>query len=143
VWVRYARHCCGAQPDQELFSVVHSGKEPPATFANEKGIVLLPIRMKPDHPSVALPKSARIHYGRAYQVDHDLPVQPLGQIHSTSIETLLDQFEANVFRGGTDSDPVSETIFRKTTPAQDENVDVEITAADMDIVRDKLRVSLE
>lgn len=59
-----------------------------------------PIRMKPEHPSTALPRSARVHFGRAYAISHAFPVLPLGLIHAGSMETLLSQFEENVARNG-------------------------------------------
>jgi hypothetical protein len=98
LYFRYARTGCGAQPDQELFAILHSGKEVPQPFPDETKMVLHPIRMKPEHPSIAFPRSARIHFGRAYGIVHGLPVQPLRLVHPASMETFLDQFEANVFR---------------------------------------------
>jgi hypothetical protein len=62
-------------------------------LGGETGIVLSPIRMKPEHPSTTLPKAARIHFGRAYEVHHSVGVRPLGLIHAGSMETLISQFE--------------------------------------------------
>lgn len=132
----YARHGCGGQPDQEMFSILYSGQVPPQPFPNETGMVLAPIRMKPEHPSTTLPKSARIHFGRAYEVAHSMPIQPLGLIHPTSMETLLDQFEAQVPRtvgeskrsadGSTQASPFTDSL------PQDEP---KVTAADMEVVK--------
>lgn len=102
-------------------------------------MILSPVRMKPEHPSTALPRSARIHFGRAYKIDHRIPVQPLGLIHPASMEILLDQFEANVFkrnkeqmkrsRDDENGDNISEVI---NTPSPDAIV----VAADLEIVKD-------
>ncbi|KAI1642247.1 uncharacterized protein F4817DRAFT_353380 [Daldinia loculata] len=94
----YSRRGCGDQPDQELFGILHSSKEPPHPMDNETGMVLAPIRMKSDHPSTALPRTARIHYGRAYEISHHLPVESIGLVQDASMEVLLDQFEASVPR---------------------------------------------
>ncbi|KAI0850362.1 hypothetical protein F5Y00DRAFT_268494 [Daldinia vernicosa] len=94
----YSRRGCGDQPDQELFGILHSSEEPPPPMANETGMVLAPVRMKSDHPSTALSRTARIHYGRAYEISHDIPVQSIGLIQDASMEVLLDQFEATVPR---------------------------------------------
>ncbi|KAL6697471.1 hypothetical protein J3F84DRAFT_369027 [Trichoderma pleuroticola] len=94
----YAKQGCGNQSDQELHGVLSSSKTPPPLKHNETKISLSPVRMKPDHPSLALSSTARIHYGRAYEIDHRVPVQPLSLIHSASMEVLLNQFEANVAR---------------------------------------------
>ncbi|KAI0117426.1 hypothetical protein F4814DRAFT_286837 [Daldinia grandis] len=66
----YSRRGCGDQPDQELFGILHSSEEPPPPMANETRMTLAPIRMKSDHPSTALPRTARIHHGRAYDISH-------------------------------------------------------------------------
>ncbi|KAL6820889.1 hypothetical protein J3E69DRAFT_357255 [Trichoderma sp. SZMC 28015] len=92
----YAKQGCGDQSDQELHGVLSSGKTPPPLKPNETKIILSPVRMKLDHPSLALSSTARIHYGRAYEIDHRLSVQPLGLIHPTSMEVLLGQFEVNL-----------------------------------------------
>ncbi|KAF2124255.1 hypothetical protein P153DRAFT_371116 [Dothidotthia symphoricarpi CBS 119687] len=104
----HAQQGCGRQPDQELFGIVHSSKDPPAPFPDEIGLRLSPMRMQPHHPSTTLPKSARIHFGRAYDVDYDAPVQPIGLIDPMSMESLLDQFDANVYRCDTDHEQASE-----------------------------------
>jgi hypothetical protein len=51
--------------------------------------------MKPEHPSTALPEAARIHFGRAYEVHHNIAVRPLGLIYAGSMEYLMKQFESN------------------------------------------------
>jgi hypothetical protein len=82
--------------------------------------------MKPEHSSAALPRTARIDFGRAYAIDHQLLVQPLGLPHPASMETLLDQFEANVFRKG------KEPMKSPGNPSTDSK----LTAADVEIVKD-------
>ncbi|KAI1660283.1 hypothetical protein F4813DRAFT_351563 [Daldinia decipiens] len=102
----YSRRGCGDQSDQELFGILHSSEESPPHMTNETGMILAPIRMKSDHPSKALPRTARIHYGRVYEIPHNLPVESIGLVHDASMEVLHDQFEANMptrryKRGGT------------------------------------------
>ncbi|KAI1119826.1 hypothetical protein F5Y10DRAFT_290871 [Nemania abortiva] len=94
----YARQGCKAQPDQDLFAIIHSGNEPPTPLPGETGMRLSPIRMIPHHPSTALPRSARIHFGRIYRVKHTAAVENLGLIDPVSMEDLQDQFEANAGR---------------------------------------------
>ncbi|KAK4074482.1 uncharacterized protein Triagg1_5078 [Trichoderma aggressivum f. europaeum] len=94
----YMKQGCGNQSDQELHGVLSSEKSPPPLAPNETKVILSPVRMKPDHPSLALSNTARIHYGRAYEISHAIPVQPLGLIHPASMEVLINQFEANVTR---------------------------------------------
>jgi hypothetical protein len=60
---------------------------------DEAGIGLSPLRMKRENSSTALPRTTRIHFSRAYIVNHALPVHP------ASMEILLDQFEENGFKG--------------------------------------------
>ncbi|KAK6948138.1 hypothetical protein Daesc_009902 [Daldinia eschscholtzii] len=120
---RYSRQGCGDQPDQELFGILHSSDEPPAPMPNETGIVLSPVQMKSDHPSTALSRTARIHYGRAYRISHELPVQSIGLIQDASMEVLLDQFEANVCRTIGDTEDLSDNpIPEPEAEAADINV---------------------
>jgi hypothetical protein len=83
--------------------------------------------MKAEHPSTALPHSARIHFGRAYEIEHGVPVRPLGLIHDGSMEMLLKQFEGNVFKND------GESIVEKK---DDEEGDKQVKSADMEVVRD-------
>ena len=92
--------------------------------------------MKPHHPSTTLPRSARIHFGRAYEIVHQLPVQPLGLVHPTSMETLLDQFDANIFRHTTDKKQVSTGIPSGRDPFQVEALDDKVKVVDMEIVKE-------
>lgn len=70
----------------------------PELEADENAVTLKPIRMKPEHPSTALPRTARVHFGRAYVIPHDYAVMPLGLIHSGSMDNLNSQFERHVLR---------------------------------------------
>lgn len=73
----------------------------PVLEYGETGITLVPIRMKAEHPSTALPRSARIHFGRVYEISHDMAIESLGLIHVDSMETLKLQFEACAFHQDT------------------------------------------
>jgi hypothetical protein len=86
--------------------------------------------MKAEHPSTALPQSARIHFGRAYEIEHDVPVRPLGLIHDASMEMLLKQFEGNVFKEN------GESIVEKKEGKHDEKGDKQVKPADMGVVKD-------
>ncbi|KAL2812533.1 hypothetical protein BJX63DRAFT_396572 [Aspergillus granulosus] len=90
----YAGRGCSDQVDQDLFAILHSSKEVPEAFEAETRMTLKPVRMKADHPSVTLPKSARIHFGRVYEVYHNAAIREIGLVHDSSIEELLSQFEA-------------------------------------------------
>ncbi|KAI1802395.1 hypothetical protein F4811DRAFT_401980 [Daldinia bambusicola] len=136
----YSRQGCGGQPDQELFGILHSSNEPPPPMPNEKKMVLSPVQMKSDHPSTALPRTARIHYGRAYRIFHQLPVQSIGLIKDASMEVLLDQFEANVYRRKDDTtgltpadvpEPQAEAANMNTAKAIRENI-TSVLGPDMD-----------
>jgi hypothetical protein len=131
---RYAGRGCANQTDQELFAILHSSKEIPAPETDETGITLSPIRMKAEHPSTALPHSARIHFGRAYEVDHDVPVRPLGLIHAGSMETLLSQFENHVFKKESGNSGVSQAA--KANEAEVAQDDAKVGPADMAIVKE-------
>lgn len=101
--------------------------------------------MKPDHPSLALSNTARIHYGRAYEISHGIPVQPLGLVHPTSMEVLLNQFEANVTRvqpGEDLGDECEEEIPEDIDPQQkveDGTSDIKAAYTRMNIVKDMRR----
>lgn len=56
--------------------------------------------MKAEHPSTALHHTARIHFGRVYEIGHNVPVRPIGLIHADSMETLQSQFQSNVSKEG-------------------------------------------
>jgi hypothetical protein len=57
-----------------------------------------PVRLKADHPSTTLPSTARIHYGRLYEVEHEVQLKIIGLIHDSSMETLLGQFNGSYIR---------------------------------------------
>ncbi|CZR69574.1 uncharacterized protein PAC_19474 [Phialocephala subalpina] len=91
------------QADQNLFAILHSSKEVPTPLEKETGMVLTPIRMKPEHPSTVLPNSSRIHFGRAYGISHKMAVKPLGLIHAGSMEKLMSQSVAHACRNNPDN----------------------------------------
>ncbi|KAI1465809.1 uncharacterized protein F4812DRAFT_113077 [Daldinia caldariorum] len=122
----YSRRGCGDQPDQELFGILHSSNKPPPPMPNETKMVLSPVRMKSDHPSTALSRTARIHYGRAYRISHKLWVQSIGLIKDASMEVLLDQFEANVYRK---TDDTTRLIPTDALEPQAEAADINIAQA--------------
>lgn len=131
------------QPDPELHAVLHSTKEVPIVDPDENGMTMSPIRMKPQHPSTALPRSARIHFGRAYAISHLFPVLPLGLIHAGSMETLVSQFEENVARRSdmdldgdiimTDDDTQGDTIRNETNG---DIIDDQVHPADISVARE-------
>lgn len=88
--------------------------------------------MKPEHPSTALPSTARIHYGRAYDFDHSRPVAPLGLIHPASMETLLDQFEAKVSK----YEPRDESLGKPDEHTDIEEPDPATEPADIQVVKE-------
>lgn len=104
--------------------------------------------MKPEHPSTALPKAARIHFGRAYEIHHSVGVRPLGLIHAGSMETLISQFEEHYPRKessnmnnrntveGWQAEEDSTTQGREEPTREEEQAQVDSTVepADMQIV---------
>ena len=89
--------------------------------------------MKPDHPSTALPSTARIHFGRAYEIEHKIPVQPLGLVHPGSMETLLDQFEAKIVKLSPEG--MEEREYQTEHGIEEPDLKTQ-AAADMHIVKD-------
>lgn len=105
----------------------------------ETGMVLAPIRMKAEHPSMALPTSSRIHFSRTYGVSHEVAVNPLGLIHPQSMEMLISQSQAHVFRKELNIKPKSfKTYAREAREAHDDFIDLdqEVIPADMEVVED-------
>lgn len=74
---RDAKQGCINQADQGLHGVLSPGNTSPSLAPNETTVILSPVRMKPNHPSLTLSSTARIHYSRAYGISHAIPVQPL------------------------------------------------------------------
>lgn len=130
---RYAGLGCSTQIDQELFAILHSGKEVPIPLEKEIDVTLAPIRMKPEHPSTALPISSRIHFGRAYGIGHDIPVKPLGLIHAGSMEKLISQSEAHVYRTRPGSN--LQIFESQNLRVVEEPIDQHIIPADMEVVK--------
>ena len=139
---RYTGLGCSNQPDQESFAILHSSKEVPKPLDKENGMVLDPIRMKPEHPSTALPSTSRIHFGRAYGISHEMPLKSLGLIHAGSMQYLISQSEVCLHRKGTGcNNQVSE---RQTSgDALESTVDQNIIPADMELVKDMRRTIMD
>lgn len=106
---------------------MHSSKEVPISLGKETGMVLAPIRMRPEHPSTALPTSARIHFGLAYGINHKIPVKSLGLIDGGSIERLISESEAHMYRNDFGSNPA-------TLESQDFGPDEELMVSDKDVI---------
>jgi len=128
------------QPDQHLFGIIHSAKEIPPPERGEAGLSLMPLRMKAEHPSTALPHTARIHYGRAYEIGHNVPVRPIGLIHAGSMETLQSQFQSNVSKDGIqtgEKETPGSKLDRFLEILQDEDSedDAAVLPADMEMVK--------
>ncbi|KAL2836906.1 hypothetical protein BJX68DRAFT_273307 [Aspergillus pseudodeflectus] len=124
----YAGTGCSYQPDQSLFGILHSSKEIPPPVDKETGMRLMkPVRLKADHPSTTLPSTARIHYGRVYEVKHDVQLKSIGLIHDSSMETLLEQFNGSYTCRGVQTgdkvpaggDQVPETVTDSTVSPAD------------------------
>lgn len=98
-------------------------------------MVLRPIRMKPEHPSTALPTSARIHFGRAYEVIHALPIKPLGLIHAGSMQDLISQSEAHVYKNESRNNPRTSETPDVEVAEEPMDVDKDVNPADMELVR--------
>jgi hypothetical protein len=129
---RYAGLGCSTQTDQELFATLHSSKEVPPPLEKEIRMTLAPIRMKPEHPSTALPISTRIHFGRAYVIGHKMPVKSLGLIHAGSMQKLISQAAAHVYRIGSGYTLQDLESYIRVI---EEPTDQHIIPADMEIVR--------
>lgn len=132
---RYASLGCSTQVDQNLFAILHSSKEVPMPFEKETGMVLAPIRMKPEHPSTALPISSRIHFGRAYEINHKIPVKSLGLIHAGSIQGLISESEAHVCRNDSGSNPQTSECQNLGVAEELMDPDKDIIPADMEVVK--------
>jgi hypothetical protein len=149
---RYAGRGCSTQVDQDQFAILHSSKEIPIPLEKETGMVLGPIRMKPEHPSTALPTSSRIHFGRAYAIDHDVPVKSLGLVHAESIQRLVLESAAHVRKKDLgNNSPTLESRYLSTTRELVEkdlmekelsDLDKDIVPADMEVVKD-IRYSIK
>ncbi|GLA52173.1 hypothetical protein AnigIFM63604_008808 [Aspergillus niger] len=91
----YSGRGCSDQPDQELFAILHSLKYVPDPLPEETRMGIQPLRLKPEHPSTVLPSTARIHFGRVYEIKHDVELKNIGLIHSSSMNILSSQFESH------------------------------------------------
>ena len=129
------------QSDQHLFGIIHSSKEIPPPEQGETGLSLKPLRMKVEHPSIVFPHTARIHFGRAYEINHNVPVRPIGLVHTGSMETLQSQFQSNVSREGvrTGEEETYESkldrILEISQQREDSENDATVLPADMETVK--------
>lgn len=98
-------------------------------------MILPPIRMKPEHPSTALPTSSRIHFGRAYEVAHVVPVKPLGLIHAGSMQHLISESKAHVYKNDSGNNPQTSETLNLEVDEEPMDLDKDINPADMDLVK--------
>ncbi|BCS02945.1 uncharacterized protein AKAW2_61209S [Aspergillus luchuensis] len=54
-----------------------------------------PIRLKLEQPSTVLPSSARIYFGRVYEIKHDVELNNVGLVLGSSMNILSSQFESH------------------------------------------------
>ncbi|GKZ26891.1 hypothetical protein AbraIFM66951_012042 [Aspergillus brasiliensis] len=127
----YAGRGASDQLDQELFAVLHSSKDIPVLLENEINIKLKPVRLKAEHPSTALPSSARIHFGRVYEVKHGIKVKGIGLIHDSSMETLLTQFESHLASNAASDSPAQAGRLQA-----DSSADSTVTPVNFSIVKE-------
>lgn len=133
---RYAGLGCSNQVDQDLFAILHSSKEVPMPLENETDMALAPIRMKPEHPSTALPISARIHFGRAYAINHKIPVKSLGLIHVGSMQNLILASEAHIRKNNSSNNLQTPESHNLEVAEDFIDRDQHIIPADMEVVKD-------
>ncbi|PYH34053.1 uncharacterized protein BO87DRAFT_426320 [Aspergillus neoniger CBS 115656] len=83
------------QPDQELYAILHSSKHIPGLLPGETRMDIQPIRLKLEQLSTVLPSAARIHFGRVYEIKHDVELNNVGLVHGSSMDILSSQFESH------------------------------------------------
>ncbi|PYH71141.1 uncharacterized protein BO88DRAFT_479287 [Aspergillus vadensis CBS 113365] len=86
---------CSDQPDQELYAILHSSKDIPNPLPEETRMSIQPIRLKLEQPSTVLPSSARIYFGRVYEIKHDVELNNVGFVLGSSMDILSSQFESH------------------------------------------------
>ncbi|RAK84795.1 hypothetical protein BO79DRAFT_274483 [Aspergillus costaricaensis CBS 115574] len=84
---------CSDQPDQELYANLYSSKYIPEPLPEETRMNSQPIRLKLEQLSTVLPSAARIHFGRVYEIKHDVELNNVGLVHGSSMDILSSQFE--------------------------------------------------
>ena len=101
------------EADQDLHAIIYTGSNPPAPQTqmaaipeedrrisgemgvfDESGMTKHPIRMTVDHVSYALHPASRLHFGRVYNIKHNVRVKSLGVIHVDSISNFIDYSRA-------------------------------------------------
>ncbi|OJZ85354.1 hypothetical protein ASPFODRAFT_62011 [Aspergillus luchuensis CBS 106.47] len=91
----YSGRGCSNQPDQELYAILHSSKHIPDPVPEEARMTSRPIRLKLEQPSTVLPRSARIYFGRVYEIKHDVELNIVGLVLGSSMNILSSQFESH------------------------------------------------
>lgn len=54
-----------------------------------------PIRLKLEQLSTVLPSTACVHFGRVYEIKHDVELNNVGLVHGSSMDILSSQFESH------------------------------------------------
>lgn len=86
---------CSDQPDQELYAIIHSSKHIPDPLPEETRMNIQPIRLELEQLSTVLPSAARIHFGRVYEIKHDVELNNIGLVLGSSMDILSSQFESH------------------------------------------------
>ncbi|GLA93411.1 hypothetical protein AtubIFM61612_010607 [Aspergillus tubingensis] len=86
---------CSDQPDQELYAILYSSKYIPDPLPEETRMNSQPIRLKLEQLSTVLPSTARVHFGRVYEIKHDVELNNVGLVHGSSMDILSSQFESH------------------------------------------------
>ncbi|GAQ45641.1 hypothetical protein An12g08700 [Aspergillus niger] len=91
----YSGRGCSDQPDQELYAILYSSKYIPDPLPEETRMNSQPIRLKLEQLSTVLPSTARVHFGRVYEIKHDVELNNVGLVHGSSMDILSSQFESH------------------------------------------------
>ncbi|OJI80216.1 hypothetical protein ASPTUDRAFT_78354 [Aspergillus tubingensis CBS 134.48] len=91
----YSGRGCSDQPDQELYAIIYSSKYIPDPLPEETRMNSQPIRLKLEQLSTVLPSTARVHFGRVYEIKHDVESNNVGLVHGSSMDILSSQFESH------------------------------------------------
>lgn len=89
--------------------IIYTGKNAPEPLVDEapqrgeRPMRPDAIRINTDNPTDKLDVMSRIDYGKVYTIQHNIKVQPYGEVHPRSLNALLHQFR-NVW---TDSEPAT------------------------------------
>ncbi|GAA87726.1 similar to An12g08700 [Aspergillus luchuensis IFO 4308] len=91
----YSGRGCSDQSDQVLYAILHLSKYIPDPLPEEARMTSQPIRLKLEQPSTVLPSSARIYFGRVYEIKHDVELNNVGLVLGSSMNILSSQFESH------------------------------------------------